>query len=72
MGGDGPRHAKPKDTPAPAPDWPSVKAFLQSDPSLIQADAELLTALGLRVHAANVVDFIPPAVFRDMVKHPLT
>ncbi len=45
-------------------DWDAVQAFLRSDPGLIRSDQELLTELGLRIHAANVVDFIPPALAR--------
>ena len=44
--------------------WGAVRAFLQSDPNLIRDDSDLLLELGLRVHAANVVDFIPPALAR--------
>jgi uncharacterized protein YigA (DUF484 family) len=44
--------------------WPHVRDFLKADPGLIREDAELLEELGLRVHAANVVDFIPPALAR--------
>jgi uncharacterized protein YigA (DUF484 family) len=44
--------------------WEAVQAFLRSDPGLIRGDQELLGELGLRIHAANVVDFIPPALAR--------
>ena len=44
--------------------WDAVQAFLRSDPGLIRSDQALLTELGLRIHAANVVDFIPPALAR--------
>jgi len=63
MSGDGPK-AKAKSVEKPKPEWPAVKAFLQADPSQIRDDAELLAELGLRIHAANVVDFIPPALAR--------
>ena len=45
-------------------EWEAVRAFLQADPNLIRDDSDLLLELGLRVHAANVVDFIPPALAR--------
>lgn len=63
MSGDGGK-AKSKGDAQLALEWPAVRRFLQSDPSQIQADGELLAELGLRVHAANVVDFIPPALAR--------
>jgi uncharacterized protein YigA (DUF484 family) len=63
MSGDGGK-ARSKGAAAPTLEWPAVRRFLQADPSLIQADGELLAELGLRVHAANVVDFIPPALAR--------
>ena len=44
--------------------WDDVRDRLRSDPSLIREDSELLEELGLRLHAANVVDFIPPALAR--------
>jgi uncharacterized protein YigA (DUF484 family) len=63
MSGDGGK-AKTKNAAEPALDWDRVRRFLLADPSLIQSDAELLAELGLRIHAANVVDFIPPALAR--------
>jgi hypothetical protein len=45
-------------------DWDAVQAYLRADPSLIRDDQALLAELGLRIHAANVVDFIPPALAR--------
>jgi hypothetical protein len=45
-------------------DWDAVQAFLRADPGLIRSDQDLLADLGLRIHAANVVDFIPPALAR--------
>ncbi len=48
----------------PALAWDGVRAFLKGDPQLIREDDELLGELGLRIHAANVVDFIPPALAR--------
>jgi hypothetical protein len=44
--------------------WDAVQDFLRADPALIRSDQELLAELGLRIHAANVVDFIPPALAR--------
>ena len=44
--------------------WEAVQAFLRADPGLIRGDQDLLGELGLRIHAANVVDFIPPALAR--------
>jgi uncharacterized protein YigA (DUF484 family) len=63
MSGDGGK-AKNKGAAAPALDWSAVRQFLQTDPSRLRDDGELLAELGLRVHAANVVDFIPPALAR--------
>lgn len=67
MSGDGPKakaQEKVKSAEGPKPDWPAVKDFLKADPSLIREDADLLAELGLRLHAANVVDFISPALAR--------
>ena len=50
-------------------EWNEVRAFLQTDPNLLRDDSELLGELGLRVHAANVVDFIPPALARRALAH---
>jgi uncharacterized protein YigA (DUF484 family) len=63
MSADGPK-AKTQAAHGPQPDWPAVKRFLQADPTAIRQDPELLAELGLRIHAANVVDFIPPALAR--------
>ncbi len=49
--------------------WPQVRDFLKADPGVIREDAELLAELGLRLHAANVVDFIPPALARRALAH---
>jgi len=64
MSGDGGKARTRGAAARPAPEWPEVRSFLLADPSQIQSDAELLSELGLRVHAANVVDFIPPALAR--------
>ena len=63
MSGDGGK-AKSKGAAGPALQWTAVRRFLQDDPTLIREDNELLAELGLRLHAANVVDFIPPALAR--------
>ena len=63
MSGDGGK-ARNKPAATPALQWPAVRQFLIADPSQIRDDSELLAELGLRVHAANVVDFIPPALAR--------
>ena len=56
--------ARSRSDAQPLLEWPAVRGFLKADPSLIQSDAELLAELGLRVNAANVIDFIPPALVR--------
>ena len=53
----------------PQPSWDGVREFLKQDPSLIRDDAELLDELGLRLYAANVVDFVPPALARRALAH---
>jgi uncharacterized protein YigA (DUF484 family) len=49
--------------------WPSVRAFLTSHPNLVREDAELLSAMGLRINAANVVEFGPAALARHIDAH---
>lgn len=49
--------------------WPSVRAFLIDHPNLVREDGELLTALGLRINAANVVEFGPAALARHIDAH---
>lgn len=49
--------------------WPSVRAFLQSHPNLVREDAELLSDLGLRFNAENVVEFGPAALARQIDAH---
>jgi uncharacterized protein YigA (DUF484 family) len=49
--------------------WPSVRAFLQSHPNLMREDPELLSKLGLRIDAANVVEFGPAALARHIDAH---
>ena len=57
-------HGRPDPLAAEPLAWDDVRGFLKSDPSLLRDDSELLAELGLRLHAANVVDFIPPALAR--------
>jgi uncharacterized protein YigA (DUF484 family) len=45
-------------------EWDEVRAFLKADPDRLRGDADLLVELGLRIHAANVIDFVPPALAR--------
>lgn len=49
--------------------WPSVRAFLAAHPNLVREDAELLSQLGLRINAANVVEFGPAALTRHIDAH---
>jgi uncharacterized protein YigA (DUF484 family) len=49
--------------------WPSVRAFLQSHPNLVREDAELLSLLGLRHNAANVLEFGPAALAHHIDAH---
>jgi uncharacterized protein YigA (DUF484 family) len=64
MSGDSGGKARNRSAAAPVLEWAAVRGFLQADPSLIREDGELLGELGLRLHAATVVDFIPPALAR--------
>jgi uncharacterized protein YigA (DUF484 family) len=63
-----PGKAMPKASEASA-GWPSVRAFLVNHPNLVREDAELLSALGLRIDAANVVEFGPAALARHIDAH---
>jgi uncharacterized protein YigA (DUF484 family) len=47
----------------------AVRAFLASNPDLIRGDDGLLAELGLRIDAANVVDFGPAALARVHEAH---
>lgn len=49
--------------------WTEVRDFLKADPTLLHNDPELLSELGLRVHAANVVDFVSPALARRALQN---
>jgi uncharacterized protein YigA (DUF484 family) len=51
------------------PDWRDVRAFLKKHPALLREDAELLSDLGLRINAANVVEFGPAALARHVAAH---
>ncbi len=51
------------------PDWRDVRAFLKAHPALVREDAELLSALGLRINADNVVEFGPAALARHVAAH---
>jgi uncharacterized protein YigA (DUF484 family) len=46
-----------------------VKAFLAANPEVLRSDPEFLTHLGLRLDAANVVDFGPAALARVHAAH---
>ena len=48
---------------------PRVKAFLRAHPETVRDDPELLDALGLRIDAANLVDFGPAALARVSAAH---
>lgn len=48
------------------PDWNDVRAFLRAHPALIREDGALLDDLGLRINAANVVEFGPAALARHV------
>jgi uncharacterized protein YigA (DUF484 family) len=49
--------------------WPSVRAFLTNHPNLVRDDADLMSTLGLRINAANVVEFGPAALARHIDAH---
>lgn len=44
--------------------WPAIRAALIANPGWVLDDPDLLAALSLRPHAANVVDFGPAALAR--------
>ena len=46
-----------------------IRDFLKANPDYIRNDPELLEALGLRIDAANVVDFGPAALTRVAAAH---
>ncbi len=47
----------------------AVRAFLRDRPDFVRGDAELMRALGLRLDAANVIDFGPAALARVEQAH---
>jgi uncharacterized protein YigA (DUF484 family) len=47
----------------------ALRALLRANPELIRGDPELLSELGLRIDAANVVDFGPAALTRVVAAH---
>lgn len=49
--------------------WPSVRGFLIDHPNLVREDPELLGHLGVRIDAANVVEFAPAALARHIDAH---
>ena len=48
---------------------PRVKAFLRAHPETVRDDPELLAGLGLRLDAANMVEFGPAALARVSDAH---
>jgi uncharacterized protein YigA (DUF484 family) len=54
---------------AAAAGWPSVRAFLKNHPNLLREDPELMSELGLKLNAANVVEFGPAALARQIDAH---
>ena len=60
--------AMPKAAEAAA-GWPSVRAFLLNHPNLLREDPELMSQLGLKLDAANVVEFGPAALARQIDAH---
>jgi uncharacterized protein len=49
--------------------WPRVRGFLIDHPNLVREDAEVLGHLGLRIDAANVLEFGPAALARHIDAH---
>jgi uncharacterized protein YigA (DUF484 family) len=47
----------------------AIRAFLKSRPDFLKNDPDLLAAVGLRVDAANIVDFGPAALSRAARAH---
>src|SRR4051812_35221647 len=50
-------------------DAESVRDFLRTEPEFLRHDEDLLGELGLRVDAANVIDFGPAALARAAAAH---
>lgn len=63
-----PGKAVPKAAEASA-GWPSVRAFLMNHPNLLREDPELMSELGLKLDAANVLEFGPAALARQIDAH---
>ena len=64
MAANEPGHEPAETGGEPELNWTGVRAFLKTDPTLLRDDPELLAELGLRIHAANIVDFVSPALAR--------
>jgi uncharacterized protein YigA (DUF484 family) len=47
----------------------AIRAFLKGQPDFLRGDAELMQALGVRLDAANVIDFGPAALTRVAQAH---
>jgi len=47
----------------------AIRSFLRANPDFLREDAELLSALGLRADAANVVEFGPAAISKVARAH---
>lgn len=47
----------------------AIRAFLRARPEFVRDDGELMQALGLRIDAANVIDFGPAALARVEQAH---
>jgi len=60
--------AMPKASEAQA-GWPSVRGFLTNHPNLLREDPELMSELGLKLNAANVLEFGPAALARQIDAH---
>jgi len=60
--------AMPKAAEAQA-GWPSVRTFLKKHPNLLREDSELMNELGLKLNAANVLEFGPAALARQIDAH---
>ena len=60
--------AMPKAAEAQA-GWPSVRAFLMNHPNLLREDPELMSELGLKLDAANILEFGPAALARQIDAH---
>lgn len=50
-------------------DADTVRGFLSDNPEIIRGDPDLLSTLGLRIDAANIVDFGPAALARVAAAH---